>query len=381
MEDENLKNEFILNESEPGKIISELSFKEFKVIGIDNQIYILKIFKGESYISFHIKEIGDIQNIFYKKGLSIEKFCNINIIFKHLSIEELYELLIESFRDSGITIIKKENKINLNFIFGVMGKKDDISLTLEPEESKIDFEIIKLKEKIKEMESSNTKMKIEFEEYKKKMDEKINVTLKKELEKVQNENEKKIKHLENELIEKEKYINELQTGIGFIKSDFSNLIDKGKVCSSIINFGDLYFIEERIQKKFNKKIKKCELLFRESIRRMSSYDRFKDICGNKNFSIIILIMTYDRHRIGAFTDKPLGKVQSTTNSFCFSFDKQKIYDINYVELNKKNGPSFRNGFSLEFNMNGDKNCYCYNNNFGFYDKELFDYEVHRIYLE
>ena len=39
-----------------------------------------------------------------------------------------------------------------------MGKKDDISLTLEPEESKIDFEIIKLKEKIKEMESFNTKM-------------------------------------------------------------------------------------------------------------------------------------------------------------------------------------------------------------------------------
>ena len=85
---------------------------------------------------------------------------------------------------------------------------------------------------------------------------KINVTLKKELEKVQSENEKKIKDLENELIEKEKYINELQTGIGFIKSNFSNLVDKGKLCSSsIINFGDLYLIEER-QKKFNKKIKK-----------------------------------------------------------------------------------------------------------------------------
>ena len=64
-----------------------------------------------------------------------------------------------------------------------------------------------------------------------------------------------------------------------------------------------------------------------------------------------------------------------------SFYKQKIYDINYVELNNKSGPSFRNGFSLEFNLDGHKNCYCYNNNFGFYDKELFDYEVHRIYLE
>jgi len=76
--------------------------------------------------------------------------------------------LLGSFRDSGIIIIKKENNINLNFIFGVMGKKDNISLTLESEESKIDFEIIKLNEKIKEMESSNKKMKEEFEEYKKK---------------------------------------------------------------------------------------------------------------------------------------------------------------------------------------------------------------------
>jgi len=37
MENEKLRNEFILQESEPGKIISKLSFKEFKVIGIDNQ--------------------------------------------------------------------------------------------------------------------------------------------------------------------------------------------------------------------------------------------------------------------------------------------------------------------------------------------------------
>ncbi len=49
MENEKLRNEFILQESEPGKIISKLSFKEFKVIGIDNQWFILKIFKEEAY--------------------------------------------------------------------------------------------------------------------------------------------------------------------------------------------------------------------------------------------------------------------------------------------------------------------------------------------
>ena len=107
MENEKSKNEFILKESEPGKIISELLFKEFKVIGIDNQLYILKIFKEQTFIAFHIKEIGDIQNIFYKKGLTIEKFCDLNIIFKYLSIEEIYDLLLECFRDLGIKIIQK----------------------------------------------------------------------------------------------------------------------------------------------------------------------------------------------------------------------------------------------------------------------------------
>ena len=100
MENEKSKNEFILKESEPGKIISEISFKEFKVIGIDNQLYILKIFKEQTYIGFHIKEIGDIQNIFYKKGLTIEGFCDLNIIFKYLSIEEIFDLLLESFRET-----------------------------------------------------------------------------------------------------------------------------------------------------------------------------------------------------------------------------------------------------------------------------------------
>ena len=42
--------------------------------------------------------------------------------------------------------------------------------------------------KIKETESSITKMKKEFEEYKKIMDEKINIAIKNELEKFQNEN-------------------------------------------------------------------------------------------------------------------------------------------------------------------------------------------------
>ena len=73
------------------------------------------------------------------------------------------------------------------------------------------------------------------------------------------------------------YINEIKNGIGLIKSDFTNLIDKGKIFSSIINFGDLYLIEKGIQKKYNKKIKnekKCELLYRDSLDRYGDYRVF-----------------------------------------------------------------------------------------------------------
>ena len=381
MENEKLKNEFILKESESGKIISELSFKEFKVIGIDNQLYIFKIFKEEAYIAFHIKEIGDIQNIFYKKGLTIEGFCDLNILFKYLSIEEIYDLLLESFRYSGIKIIKKENKINLNFIFEVMGKKDDISLILESEKSKIDFEIIKLNEKIKEMELSNKKIKEEFEEYKKIMEEKINIILKNEIVKALKENEKKIKNLENELIEKENYINKLKNDIGIIRNDFTNLIDKGKISSNIINFGDLYLIEEGIQKNLNKKIKKFELIFRDSLQRTVDYSEFYRRCSNKSFYMIILVLTKEGNRLGGFIDIPSGIIKKTTNSFCFSFDKQKlIYNTRHGIYTT--GCYFINGFNVGFNEYEIKNCICDNPlDFGFENEKLFDLEAYRIYLE
>jgi predicted RNase H-like nuclease (RuvC/YqgF family) len=261
-----------------------------------------------------------------------------------------------------------------------MGKKDDISITLESEESKIDLEIIKLNEKIKQMESSNKKMKEEFEEYKKIMDDKINITLKNELEKVEIENEKKIKHLENELIEKENYINELKSGIGFIKNDFTNLINKGKIFSSIINFGDLYLIEEGIKNKFNKKIKKCELLYRYSSKRYGDYRAFYNSSSNVDF-IIILVMTATNNRFGGFSDIPLKNGKETKNSFCFSFDKQKLYyDTKYVEWKNNEGPKFENGFRL-ISDSGDQKCAYDNNQLGLWKEDFLDYEAHRIYLE
>jgi len=97
--------------------------------------------------------------------------------------------------------------------------------------------------------------------------------------------------------------------------------------------------------------------------------------------MIILVITKKGYRLGGFIDIPSGNIKNTTNSFCFSFDTQKlIYNTKYEVIHTR--PIFINGFCVGFNSNEQKNCSISNNaDFGFYDDDLYDFEAHRIYLE
>ena len=113
-----------------------------------------------------------------------------------------------------------------------------------------------------------------------------------------------------------------------------------------------------------------------------SYSRLKNCCINRNFPIIILIFTTSKRRFGGFTDIPFGNRKNTKNSFCFSFDEQKLYyNTNYVEWISDEGPKFDNGFSLGFGKNYKQLCFCYNDDFGLKEEEYYNYEAHRIYFE
>jgi len=122
--DKNQSNELKTAESSPGKLLSKLPVKEFNIKSKENQSYNLKIYQGEKTLIFHIKEIGDIGDTLYKSESTLEEFCKLNRIFRqYISIEELFVLFIQNYKDSEINITKKENQIKLAFSIEFMGKK------------------------------------------------------------------------------------------------------------------------------------------------------------------------------------------------------------------------------------------------------------------
>ena len=381
MEKEKMQNTFILKK---GSIISNLPCEEFKLIGIDNQLYIFKIYKGEKFISFHIKEIRDIHNISYKIGLLLQEFYDLIPPLSSLSIDELFVLFVESIKESGISINKKENKIHLNLIVEIMGRKEEISLFIEPEKAKIDDEINELKEKIKKMEILNGNLKNEFEQFKNIVNEKINFTLKSEMEKVQRENDEKIKNLENKLVEKDNHINQLKNEIKLFKNDFDDLKDKGKLMSKIITFSDLFFIEQGFLFNFNKKIKKLNLLYRDSteVHNNSQFKIFHEKCEGKDYTLV-LVMSRNGKKFGGFTDLPWGQRQNIHKGFIFSIDNERIfYDVSYINTSKYEGPNFEGFFRIKYDENGSKVCYINNNNLEEGNKCYFsELEVYKVFLE
>jgi len=106
-----------------------------------------------------------------------------------------------------------------------MGKKEEISFVLNPQQSKIENAVMNLCDKVKEIDKLNKvideqketikNLQKENDEFKNKINEKINNILKTEIEKIKSENENKINDLEKKLKEKDKYINDLKNEINF----------------------------------------------------------------------------------------------------------------------------------------------------------------------
>ena len=95
------------------------------------KIILLKYFKQKEII-FHVKEENDISDISYTKCSMIEEFYNINRYFKQFeSLEELFSILFKGLKESELIINKKDNKINLDFIFEIRGEKKSFSIFIK----------------------------------------------------------------------------------------------------------------------------------------------------------------------------------------------------------------------------------------------------------
>ena len=310
-------NEMNSTKSPPVKNLNELPSKTFKLKDFE-----LRIFQGEKSIIFHITEKEDFTATLYKAELNIDGLIKLNrrIFSSFNSVEEVFTDFFKVLEESKIIIKKEENKINLTFIVEFLGKKE-VKIILIPEQSSIDIIVMKLCDKVKEIDSLN---KI-IEEQKNLIEKK-----QKEFNDYKNLSESKFKEL-IESIKKEsenlKYNFEFNNCV-YLNSD--KIIEyKAKfkdIDSHIMKYNGLNLIETGVKNKLNKKIKKYRLLFRAS---ENSYNasNFHSKCDGYN-NTLTLVKTTNGKIFGGFTDATWDQSSSNksgSNGFIFSLDNNEIY--------------------------------------------------------
>ena len=133
------------------KNLNELPSKTFKLKDFE-----LRIFQGEKTIIFHITEKEDLTATLYKAELNIDELIKLNrrIFSSFNSVEEVFNDFFKVLEESKIIITKEENKINLTIIVEFLGK-NEVKIILIPEQSSIENIVMKLCDKVKEIDSLN----------------------------------------------------------------------------------------------------------------------------------------------------------------------------------------------------------------------------------
>ena len=352
----------------PEKNLNELPSKTFK-----SKVYELKIFQGEKTIIFHTTEIQDLSGTLYKAELTLEELYKLNDLFNSFkSIEKIFTRFFKKLDESKIVIKKEENKINLTFIIEFMGDKDEAKISLIPEQANIENTVMKLCDKVKEIDI----LKKEFYDYK-------------------NYAEKKIKELENENQNLKNNI-ELYNRVYLSPEEIIDFKEKN-IDSHILKGYELYLIEKGVLNNLNKKVKKYTLLFRAT-RDGFRASNFHSKCDGKS-NTVTLVETITGRRFGGFTDAQWDQssnYKTGSNGFIFSLDKNEIYynkNNSYnIYGNSSYGPTFGGGHdfyindSCNSNNSGENSGHSYETNGKKYTLTgnssflIQDYEVYQLEL-
>ena len=378
--------------SPPVKNLNELPSKTFKLKDFE-----LRIFQGEKSIIFHITEKEDLTATLYKAELNIDELIKLNrrIFSSFNSVEEVFTDFFKVLEESKIIITKEENKINLTINVEFLGKHE-VKIILIPEQSSIDNIVMKLCDKVKEIDSLN-----------KIIEEQKNIIEKqqKEFNDYKNLSESKFKEL-IELIKKEsenlKYNIEYNNCV-YLNSDKiikykAELVKlKETIDSHIMKYNGLNLIETGIKNRLNKKITKYRLLFRASENKYKASNFHSKCDGNNN--TVTLVKTKNGKIFGGFTDAKWDQsssYKSGSNGFIFSLDNNEIYYNKNSSYNiygvSGYGPYFGSGdFYISDNCktnNSNENMgNSYENNgkkyalTGYSNFLVEDYEVFQLELE
>ena len=309
------------------KNLNELPSKTFK-----SQEFELTIYQGERRIIFRSSEIKDLSGTLYKAELTLDELYKLNNLLRGFqSIESIFTDFFQNFDESKIIFKKEDNKIIVTFIIEFMGNKKEAKISLTPEKPDLNVTVMKLCDKVKEIDL----LKTEFENKIKEL-EKENQNLKNNLE----------------------YYHKV-----YLSPEQLNKIKTSNIDSQILKLYDsneLNLIEKGVQKNLKKKINKYTLLFRAS-RDGYRASNFHSKCDGKT-NTVTLVETMTGRRFGGFTDDQWDQSSSYKtgpNGFIFSLDNNEIY---YKKNNQYNiychsgkGPTFGGGHDFYINDNCNSN--------------------------
>ena len=382
-ESKNLMNEAIKDNI---NTISFIEIKEYK--GSDNILYNIKIFQGEKSILIQIRKLNDFSEIIYEGKYTLEELYNINYFLRrYSSIKEIFKELFKEVKNREITVFSDEKKINLEFKFEILGKMQTLKFDIKDYKLDNNKIILKLCNRIIEIEKFNIELKNRFEEQN-RINKELNKRIeeKKEINKNKNKIDGKLKEYTNEYNEfiknKNKWVKNIIIIILMLTYFFYNNIkfksiiekinniDNSNSIENINNIENIKFksitekieniediklktfkekiniientqtflhlrlipiiykslINEGIKKYFNMNIKTVELLYQAS-KDGFEVEKFHKNCDNKK-NTIILIITDNNKIFGGFTElewDDYSELKEGNKGFIFSISNNKLY--------------------------------------------------------
>ena len=319
------------------KNLNELPSKTFK-----SQEFELTIYQGERKIIFRCSEIKDLSGTLYKAELTLDELHKLNDLLRGFqTIEKIFTSFFKKLDESQITIKKEDNKIMVTFTIVFLADKLEVKISLIPEKPDLNVTVMKLCDKVKEIDLLEKKIK---------------------------ELEKENQNLKNNL----EYYHKV-----YLSPEQINKIKTSNIDSQILKLYDsneLNLIEKGVQKNLKKKIIKYTLLFRAS-RDGYKASNFHSKCDGKT-NTVTLVETMTLRRFGGFTDaqweQSSGSYKSGSNGFVFSLDNNEIYynkDNRYnIYCHSSYGPTFGGGFDFYI-------CDSCNSNNSSYDSSGNSYET------
>ena len=297
----------------PKPILTDQEISETIVIEQNNTKYSLNLIAIGDLITFSL----DYNSSNYTKKISIKEIKDKEsfAVFLQYSPKDFIEFLKKLSEMKKISLIKKDNAINLNFELEIMFKKHEIEIELISKDKNLEL----IEKELNELKINYNKINEENKDLK-----------------------KRIEILEAEMKEIKKILN----------PDFN--INKLKIGnkSVIMKENEFDFIHLAIKSRLNKEVKELKKLYQATIDG-DGVINFHSRCDNIPNTLVVIKSAGNR-RFGGFTSIPWtssnGEYKDDPNAFLFSFDKKKIYSYKNngkaIYTYKDSGPRFGYGHTI-----------------------------------